>query len=234
MKVITPADTGISTESFTELLGLWRNLPHVLQNFDDKIWIAGGAVRRSIEGLPLDTDVDLFFSSRAIFAEWLAAMMLYPGSVITVEADHMVQFDFALANKVLKVQGVRRAFFPTVEALLADFDFTICQFAYDGHFFYVGDNALEHLRDRKLVVANPHTPVATFRRFGKYAGQGFHASDVTYADFLRSVVLHPENIDKPLISSESATVPAEAWQEPRTPLVEPLYVTKTERHGDAA
>lgn len=58
-------------------------------------------------------------------------------------------------------------------AVISEIDFSICQFALDGQYLYVGPSAWDDLLNRRLRVAYVRHPPATFRRTFKYMRRGF-------------------------------------------------------------
>ena len=88
----------------------------------------------------------------------------------------------------IKVQAINFAYFQTIDELLAGFDFTVCQFAYDGEKLYCGDHSLWDLARRRIVINNVRFPIATLRHMLKYNRQGFFACSGALTEFIRKTV----------------------------------------------
>lgn len=156
-------------------------------------WIAGGAVRRMItDGVLGDGDIDYFFQHQNQFGEF--CNMIRTNKTLTIMEEKVnennIQFTLTvpLSVAIIKVQAINFAYFLTVEELLDSFDFTVCQFAYDGDKLYCGDMALWDLARKRIVVNNIRFPIATLRHMLKYSRQGFFACSGTLTEFLRKTV----------------------------------------------
>lgn len=129
-------------------------------------WAAGGSIRRAVYDEPLGKDIDLFFSSEESFQSWRAQLIALDKRV-WVRNDTSRVLECTITSKHHKpfvLDLVHGTFFPSVEALLEDFDFTCCQFAVDQDHLYVGDLAMLHAGLRllrannwaKLQISYPH------------------------------------------------------------------------------
>lgn len=164
-------------------------------------WIAGGSVRRMItDGKMGDGDVDYFFKSQAQFHEFCMKIRTEPTFKILDEKVNPNNQQWTLkvpaSLSEVKVQAINFDYFENVERLLANFDFTVCQFAYDGTNLHCGDFALWDLARKRIVINNVRFPIATLRHMLKYNRQGFFACGGALTDFIRkSVEMGPQAYD---------------------------------------
>jgi hypothetical protein len=135
-----------------------------------KAWIAGGALRAIIDKEPVN-DIDCYFDQMESVDETfrhicsiqsLKTKLLY--------CDEMV---INLETSIGKIDLIRRLHSDPVKCLL-DFDFTCCQLAVDiNQQVYWGENTLEHINDKKLIISNPQNPLGTLLRLMKYSKKGY-------------------------------------------------------------
>lgn len=138
-------------------------------------WLGGGALRRTLLGEAVDSDFDFFFRDEdqlLAFAGRLTGL----GFEKVRETQHHVQFRGCIpGDKVRDIQCIRFSYYPSAEAVIDSFDFTVCQFVFDGRTLTCGDHALWDLGRKRLAVHKVTYPVATMRRLLKYTQQGFYA-----------------------------------------------------------
>uniref|UniRef100_UPI003C724CEE hypothetical protein n=1 Tax=Roseomonas chloroacetimidivorans TaxID=1766656 RepID=UPI003C724CEE len=139
-------------------------------------WLAGGALRRTLLGQEPKSDFDMFFRDADQLAAYLSKLEA-SGFRKVRETEHHVHLRGAPGEMKLEidVQLIRFAFYLDAEAVLDSFDFTICQFAYDGETLTAGEFALWDLGRKRLAIHRVSFPVSTMRRMIKYASQGFTA-----------------------------------------------------------
>ena len=143
-------------------------------------WLAGGSVWKAIENIPLECDLDLFFSNKDQCAEWYRTMKSIPYTyrVISEKTNtYNTTLDYHIHekgyNKTKKIQCVSFTYHNDIENLLCNFDFTACQFCFDGTNLYTGDTSLEDLRARRIVFNNIRSAYSTERHLEKYKKLGF-------------------------------------------------------------
>lgn len=165
----------------TELGRVIKALPRLRGTLHTSCWIAGGAVRRAIMGEPLGKDVDIFFQNASQFAEYRQALLGCATEMKEQETDRRVKFllDITLLGqyprKTIEIDLVKGTYFPDVEALLKDFDFTCCCVATDGSFLYATPVALFHLGRRILKVNNQSKLRCSLDHMERYLREGFTA-----------------------------------------------------------
>ena len=152
-------------------------------------WLAGGSVRRILMGDRQDSDYDFFFSSPKQLKDFVEEIVK-GGGVLVRENDF--NKTFLIHGK--KVQAIHHRFYSTLGHVLDSFDFTICQFGYDGHRLLIGvvspfDAATKHLVPTTITYA-----VSSVRRIVKYTKQGFYICSGGIASLLSQVASNPELI----------------------------------------
>lgn len=145
-------------------------------------WLCGGAVRRAMLGLPLDSDLDLFFPNEDALA--------------AVRGEHKWKANSSCESAEcngVTVQLIRIAWYPTIADVLESFDFTICQFGYDGDSFHVGEWALVDATRKRLAVHKITHAVSSVRRMLKYGRQGFRVCNGAISSLLTEIERNPES-----------------------------------------
>lgn len=205
----------MQTFKFTDFLDRSGNEGNQLFDILDKTclwpskgtWLAGGAIRRTIIKQTLDSDLDYFFDSRqSLDAFKVRIEKLAESKEVKIlsfkENEHNISWEIEIlgwsdkqvSNKI-KIQAIFISFYKDEKELLELFDFTICQFCYDGETLYCGDYSLWDLSRKRLVINTLTHPVATLRRLLKYGSQGFYACNGCLADILRRVADTPALIE---------------------------------------
>lgn len=156
-------------------------------------WLGGGALRRTLAKMPLESDFDFFFRD-ADQLEAFSASLEKVGLTKTRETAHHVQFSgyLAAATREVIIQCIRFRYYETAEQVIDSFDFTICQFAFDGERITCGEFALWDLGRKRLAIHKLTYPVSTMRRLIKYTKQGFTACGGCLATILRETSASPE------------------------------------------
>lgn len=156
-------------------------------------WIAGGAIRRLLRGDPLDSDVDFFFANEAQLLAFDASMK-ERGYSVTWRSKHAATYTAKVGKGEIKVQAISLAFYENPAAILDSFDFTICQFAYDGTSLHVGEFALWDLGRSRLSVHKITYAAASVRRMLKYQTQRYTICQGAVKALLDAVVADPSII----------------------------------------
>lgn len=153
-------------------------------------WIAGGALRRTVCRQEPDSDFDFFFRD----ADQLSAFRAESetrGIKFSRETDHHIEMDGDIAGMHRKIQLIRFAYYENAAAVIDSFDFTICQFVFDGTTLTCGDHSLWDLGRKRLAVNRITFPLSTMRRVLKYAKQGFNACPGALTTILTAVPDNP-------------------------------------------
>lgn len=139
-------------------------------------WIAGGALRRTLQGQEPDSDFDLFFRDKEQLDAFAAQLDAFNMNKVR-ETEHHLHFRGVLGGKGPQrdVQLIKFKFYTDAADVIDSFDYTICQFAFDGKSLTCGDFALWDLGRKRLAVHKITFPVSSARRLLKYAQQGYVA-----------------------------------------------------------
>ncbi len=164
--------------SSSEFFTILKQLPAI---DSDGPWVAGGSVWKSIENIPLECDIDLFFKSPQQCEKWFRTLLSLPYAHRIVSDPKSNQYNTSLKyhvynrgyNKTITLQLVSFKFFNSIEGLLNDFDFTACQFGFDGQMLYSGDTSFDDLRNREIIFNHVADNVATGIHIEKYTKIGF-------------------------------------------------------------
>lgn len=156
-------------------------------------WLAGGALRRTLLGEQPDSDFDFFFRDEdqlTTFREGLESR----GFTKVRESQHHQHYRGKTGDSALPrdVQMIRFAFYADAAAVVDSFDFTICQFAFDGTTLTCGEHALWDIGRKRLAIHQITYPVSTMRRALKYGTQGFTACNGCLTTILRETATRPE------------------------------------------
>lgn len=170
-------------------------LPKVSKNGP---WICGGAIRRTINKENLDSDFDFFFNSELQAIEFVINIKVSPLIKVISEKENEfnVSLQLEILDKKIEVQVIKMSYYKSIEDCLDSFDFTICQFGYDGENLVCGDTALYDLGRKRLMLNKLTYPVASFRRVLKYTKQGYYACSGFMQEFLKAVT--PQSLNEPV------------------------------------
>lgn len=171
-------------QDFCTRYGLLEHDTYLLsQHLPSGVWIAGGAVRDMISGIPIRSDVDYFFNSKDKLLDYL------PESAKEVNTNY-VWFD----DTDLKHQAIGIDYYPDARALLETFDFTICMAAVDKNNLYVGQYTLHDIARKRLQVNKITYGAASVRRCFKYMQYGFTACHGCLTELLKQVSDNPSTL----------------------------------------
>lgn len=169
------------------------------------ILIAGGACRKAVFRQDLGkSDIDVFFKQEWEMKEaskYLNSLgchvKVHPNchGVKVYEKNSPVG-----TSEGLYLQLIHKETYPTMEELLSNFDFTVCQFGYAKGKFYYTSEAYEH-EQHKVLAANPFAKrKPNLTRFVKYAGMGYTPSvelfDQMFLQDRESITLRSEEISE--------------------------------------
>lgn len=179
----------VSTQ--TKLVETIKSIPGI--NLDTGPWVAGGAARRVFLGDEISgSDIDIFAASafqmdmaRKTFemphpsrsvvrtaankrTGTVNLQVVFAAQCAVEEApDYMARQTIPFEHEI-KVQIIAK-YFPTVEDMFADFDFTVCEFATDGRTIVTTEEAVRDLKDGVLNVRRDSPALGTPYRLIKYA-----------------------------------------------------------------
>lgn len=173
-----------------ELLDVLEELPDLSK---EGPWLAGGALRRTLIGMELESDFDFFFRDAKQLAKFKKDLKEL-GANLTSENDHAETFMLKVCGKDRVIQLIKMDFYESPEEVIDSFDFTITQLAYDGTDIYFGPYTLWDLPRKRLALHKLTYGVATMRRLIKYTDQGFTACQGVMRSILEAVVDNPSVI----------------------------------------
>lgn len=192
---------GIEEFSSTVLVKALKRVPELAEAGP---WIAGGAVRNTLTGNSLDSDWDFFFADEAQsekFEDGLSEMGAKLLSKTDMNSTYVLPSDIPEGTEgdgvylpEMKIQVIKFKYYKSAEEVIDSFDFTLCQFAYDGQSITVSPFALWDVSRKKLVPAQLSFAASSLRRMIKYARKGYTICDGGLADMLEQVVANPEII----------------------------------------
>jgi hypothetical protein len=172
----------------TDLMNFIKITPSLSK---DGIWLAGGAIRRTLLGnKKVDSDYDIFFANEQQKKDYVD-LLVRDGGTITNHND----FNTALNWRDRKVQAIHINYYSSPEEVLDSFDYTICQFLTDGKTLFTGEYSLWDLARKKLAVHKITYPVASTRRMIKYTNQGFYACAGCLQSLLLTVKEKPDLLE---------------------------------------
>ena len=162
----------------SEFFKIIKQLPCLDENGP---WVAGGSVWKSIEQIPLTSDIDVFFNSVEQAEEWYRQILSLPYINRVVSEPKSNQYNTSFKyhvhgknyNKTITIQLISFKMFNNIQELLEGFDFTACQFAFDGRKLYCGDTSFDDLRNREIIFNSVADSVATGIHIEKYINIGF-------------------------------------------------------------
>lgn len=142
-------------------------------------WIAGGAIRRWFTGEKQDSDIDVFCACDSAVDQVIVLNHLTE----RVRNDRMIMFRRSPVQIILQPQ------FHTPEETIEHFDFTICQFAYDGSRIICTIEAVLSSLRKHLAVAQVQKgfEIDSLRRAFKYQRQGFTPCIGTIRDLVGAI-----------------------------------------------
>lgn len=172
--------------SARNLARVTSGIPTFLRNLlvTNAVWIAGGALRSSFDKTPV-ADFDLFFRSSRYVDRVEAALKAFGAKQVFKCPEGKLQ-SFVIGSA--KIQLITPRFYTTVFDLVGSFDFTVCQFAFDGEYVTLGRDGLHDAKYKRLRVQKLEYPVATLNRIGKYRyGKGYWMSEEDWGQVIKTI-----------------------------------------------
>jgi len=132
-------------------------------------WIAGGMGRQLAIGETNFNDIDVWFKDR----EQLIQVQERLQDAFGYEMYEKFASDNAMTYKAgnYTIQLIKRKWYPSLDAVFADFDFTCCQVAVDDDMTAYGPG-IEDAKNKVLRV-NRFDDKAFLARYAKYVGYGY-------------------------------------------------------------
>jgi hypothetical protein len=160
----------------------------------DGPWLVGGCVRRLISSREQDSDFDVGVVDLVQF-EAAKAKLQAAGFKEHFSNQFHTEYRGKLEGIKTEVRIQLLAMFhPNLESLLDSFDFTICQFGYDGTMLVAGEYSLFDIARKRLALHKLTYGASTVRRLTKYMRQGFTACQGTIVSILEATAKDPATI----------------------------------------
>lgn len=154
-------------------------------------WLAGGAIRRTLMGMPLDSDYDFFFQDEVALEAFDTKIIDELGLKRVKETEHHTQYEGSLQGIDFIVQAIKFQFYASAAKVIESFDYTITQFALDQGTLYTTPESLWDLGRKRLAINKVTYPVSTMRRMIKYSNQGFTACAGCMGDLFTQTIENP-------------------------------------------
>lgn len=122
----------------TTLMTLYQSLPKV---HADGPWMAGGALRKTLLDQALDSDIDYFFKNADQLEKFCKDLEAI-GLTKSADTKHAVTYEGVIGVISVKVQAIRFKWYNNLAEVIDSFDYTICQFGWDGLELRMGEFAL--------------------------------------------------------------------------------------------
>lgn len=163
--------------------------PSVDYEIPEYCWIAGGAIRRWFNN-EKKSDIDVFAIKEESLMKFAEVNKL--GKPI-YDKENIV----AYMDKDTPIQLIKR-YFSTIEDCLNSFDYTICQFAYDGTTIFATEEAIVSTLRKHIGVAKIQTgyEIDSLRRLLKYYDKGYKPCLGTLKDLVSAFRNAPEDLDE--------------------------------------
>lgn len=147
----------------------------------DGPWIAGGAVRRMIDGDALSkADIDIFFGHDFNHVHLFKNRLEDIGTEV-FKSQYATTYEVPIGDNVYRIQLIMRKGYHNVMHLFRDFDFTVCQMVYDGNNITASIQGLADLAAKRLTTCehgktnrrNLLSRTFKYIRYGFMPGPGF-------------------------------------------------------------
>ena len=132
-----------------------------------KCCVAGGAVRDYFMGVPVKTDIDLFFRSEKDMKK---------ADEYFTKAEAKVVWDSPRGKKFKhgkKTFDLVKTVYGKPSEIISKFDFTASMFAVDSDRVYFGETSFVDLAKRQLIINELPFPISTMKRSFRYYSKGF-------------------------------------------------------------
>jgi len=135
-------------------------------------WIAGGAVRKWINGEDInESDIDVFCKDENQFEEVLATLRKYEPSAVLDEIVTDNATTLKISSRKQLVQIVKHTFYENPQEIIDNFDISVCQLVTDGDTIVYGEHTFEDLNKKQLRMVK-YRPGA-IKRLTKYFIYGY-------------------------------------------------------------
>lgn len=148
-------------------------------------WLVGGSVRRQMTNVKQASDFDVGIADVQQL-ELTSSLLTNAKFSMTHDTTFYRQFEGELDSKHVKIQ-LLKVVFGEVEKILGEFDFTLCQTAYDGTDFILGPYTMWDIGQKHVSVNKISFAASSVRRLIKYSKQGYFACQGCVVEILETV-----------------------------------------------
>lgn len=152
-----------------------------LKNAGIRCWIAGGCLRDYFMGIPIKTDIDLFFPDDENRKKCVNYFKTAEANIVWESENGM-----KLKHKG-KTYDIIKHYFPDPQATIDAFDFTVSMFAVDNIAVYSAPTAFMDLAKRQLMINKIMFPASTMSRAFRYYTKGFKMCIGEMAKLVKSI-----------------------------------------------
>jgi hypothetical protein len=151
-------------------------------------WIVGGMGRQMLLGETNFNDIDIWFRDKQQYDETLTRL----SNAFGYKMYEKFASENAMTYKIddFTVQLIKRNWYPSLDAVFADFDFTCCQVAVDDNLTAYGPG-VEDAKNYVLKL-NKLDEKAFLARYAKYVGYGYVMDP---DDFMQIIENQPLNYE---------------------------------------
>jgi len=145
-------------------------------------WIAGGCLRSSLLN-ETPNDIDIFGPDENSIQNFIDL------NLNNAKLIHKSKVLESYILNGLKIQVVKRKYYNSIEECLTGFDYTICQFAFDGVTYFSTPEAVIDTYAHKLVInkLDKDFVIDSLRRMTKYIKYGFTICDGGLKNIVESI-----------------------------------------------
>lgn len=152
-----------------------------LMNEEINCWIAGGSVRDYFMGIPVKTDIDIFFPNEEEYKKAEKFFKQKNGEV-KWNSDNGMKIKYKK-----KTFDLVKKFFKNPKDTINNFDFTVSMLAVDKNNVYFGETTLIDLAKRQLMINKITYPASTTSRMVRYLKKGFNICNGELYKIIKSI-----------------------------------------------
>lgn len=179
------------------------HIKEVLKSFlelnllNEKVWLAGGALRDALNGNHDVSDYDVFFSnlSDANAISFLLEIDFGFECIFKCPAGELTTFK----KDGMKIQLITKRTYDSMDDAIDTFDITSCRHITDGKIIVTKYSSIRDTFNKKINFHKIEYPYATFKRTQKYIQKGFVLTNKAinfYIDRIYSAGSTNDSLDK--------------------------------------
>jgi hypothetical protein len=149
-----------------------KRIMFILRKWEDSVWLAGGALRKTVDQNDIIADYDLFFRDAETAGQVRTHLWGNAFQTVFTCPNGQLTTHMSSADK-LKVQCITKDYYPTPEAVIKTFDLIPCCAITNGTIL-IGDSRFkESVLDKEVGFNIVTFPAATMKRLIKYGARGY-------------------------------------------------------------